>query len=114
MTRFALVIIENDVSRAAARSDRAAHRRSIQEWLAAQAAAGTVVGVEAFETEDVGPVTVRRVDLERVVVLQRPFADGEETLGGVVVVDVTARDDAVDLAKSWPTGETVEVRPVLA
>jgi hypothetical protein len=112
MTRFALVVIENDGSRAAARSDRTAHRHRIEQWLEAQAA--TVVAVEAFETEDVGPVTVRPVDPDRVVVLQRPFAGGEETLGGFVVVDVPAQDDAVDLAKSWPTGETIEVRPVLS
>jgi hypothetical protein len=113
MTKFALVVIETGASRSAARSDRTAHRRSIQEWLEVQAVAGTVVGVEMFETEDVGPVTVRRVDPDLVVVLQGPFAGSEETLGGVVLVDVPARDDAVDLAKSWPTGETIEVRPVL-
>lgn len=114
MTRFALVVIENDASRAAARSDRTAHRSRIEQWLRVQTEAGTVVGVEAFETEDVGPVTVRPVDPDRVVVLQRPFAGEQETLGGVVLVDVPAQDDAVDLAKTWPTGETIEVRPVLA
>jgi hypothetical protein len=113
MTRFALVVIENDTSRAAVRADRAAHRRSIEQWLGRQAEAGTLVGAQALETEDVGPATVRRVDSERVVVVQRPFAGEAETISGFVLVDVPARDDAIDLAKSWPTGETIEVRPVL-
>jgi hypothetical protein len=98
MTKFALVLIETDASRAGARSDRTAHRRSIQEWLEVQAVAGTVVGVETFETEDVGPVTVRRVDPDLVVVLQGPFAGSEETLGGVVLVDVPA----ATTPSTWP------------
>jgi hypothetical protein len=35
-----------------------------------------------------------------------------ETLGGYLLVEVADRDEAVDLARSWPTGETIEVRPL--
>ncbi|WP_172639393.1 YciI family protein [Streptomyces tailanensis] len=41
-----------------------------------------------------------------------PFSDGEETLGGYVLVEVADRDAAVDIAKTWPTPETFEVRPL--
>lgn len=41
-----------------------------------------------------------------------PVTDGSETLGGYVIVEVADRAEAVELAKTWPTGETIEVRPI--
>ena len=47
-------------------------------------------------------------------VTEEPFAGESETLGGFLVVDVADREEAVELVKSWPTGETIEVRPIWA
>ena len=41
-----------------------------------------------------------------------PFAGEGETLGGYVLVEVTDRGEAVALAKSRPTEEAIEVRPI--
>lgn len=38
---------------------------------------------------------------------------GEETPGGWFVVDVADRAEAVELARSLPTPETIEIRPLL-
>jgi hypothetical protein len=58
--------------------------------------------------------TVRMQD-DRVLVTDGPFADTKEVLGGVVVLDAKNIDEALDLAKKVPTlrfGSLVEVRPV--
>jgi hypothetical protein len=67
---------------------------------------------EAFETEHTRPVTIRRDGDGTVTVTESPFTDASETLGGYVIVDVADRAEAVELAKTWPTGETIEVRPI--
>ena len=112
--KFALVTIETEDSRRNILQDRAKHRKSIQAWMAEQARAGKLVGGEAFETEKTGPVTVRRDASGAVTVSEEPFAGQSETLGGFLLVDVADREEVVELAKSWPTGETIEVRPVWA
>ncbi|MFF6900238.1 YciI family protein [Streptomyces hydrogenans] len=42
-----------------------------------------------------------------------PAHAGEETLGGWFVIEVADREEAVEVARSLPTPETVEIRPVL-
>jgi len=110
--KFALVTIETERSRRNILEDRAKHRKSIEAWMAEQARAGKLVGGEPFETEKMGPVTVRHDDSGAVTVAEEPFAGESETLGGFLLVDVADREEAVELAKSWPSGETIEVRPV--
>lgn len=110
--RFALVIIETAHSKRQIRDDRAGHRARLEAWSVQQAQAGKLVGGEAFETETIGPVTVRRDDSGQVTVTEGPFADERETLGGYMLIDVADRDEAVALAASWPTAKTIEVRPI--
>lgn len=110
--KFALVIIENERSRRSVATDRAKHNESLRAWMAEQGRAGKLVGGEAFETDETGPVTVRFDADVSTTVTEEPFVQGSETLGGFVVVEVADRDEAVELAKSWPTGETIEVRPL--
>ncbi len=110
--RFALVVIETEQSRRQIRENRAGYRGRIEAWMAEQARAGTLVGGEAFETERVAPVTVRRTAPGEANVVEGPFAGESETLGGFLLVEVADRNAAVALATSWPTGETIEVRPI--
>ena len=110
--KFALVVIETEDSRRHIRENRADHRARIEAWMAEQAQAGVLVGGEAFETESMGPVTVRRDNEGNATVTEEPFAGTDETLGGYLLIEVTNRDDAVAVAKSFPTEETIEVRPV--
>lgn len=110
--RFALVTMETPESRRHAKEHREEHRTRLEAWMGQQAEAGVLVGGEAFETEAVGAVTVRTDSEGRATVTEGPFADVDETLGGFVLIDVTDRDAAVRVAASWPTGETVEIRPI--
>jgi len=107
--KFALVTFENDESRRHVQENRSDHRARLEAWMAEKARAGKLVGGEAFETEKLAPVTVRHTG--GVTVSEGPATKGE-TLGGYVLVEVADRDEAVELAKSWPTSETIEVRPI--
>jgi hypothetical protein len=105
---FALMVIENETSRRNVGENRVEHRRRLAKWMTDQAHAGRLRGGEAFETEK-APVTVRRHPNGNHVVTEGPFAPGDETNGGFVVIDVASQQEAIDIAKSWPTGETIEI-----
>jgi hypothetical protein len=110
--KFALVAFETPDSRRHIQEHREEHRKSLEAWVGEQAQAGRLVGGEAFETEQIAPVTVRHTSGNGVEVTEGPAAGGEETLGGYFIIQVADRDEAVEVAKSWPTGETIEIRPV--
>jgi hypothetical protein len=42
-----------------------------------------------------------------------PFVESKEHIAGYGLIDVPDLDAALDLAKSWPWGGVVEIRPVL-
>ncbi|MFE1269773.1 YciI family protein [Streptomyces sp. NPDC058758] len=111
--KYALVIFETDESRRRIRADRAAYRKEYEGWIGGLAAAGKLVGGDALETEDTAPATVRTTADGTTTVTDGPAYAGEETLGGWFVVEVADRAEAVALARSLPTPETVEVRPLL-
>jgi hypothetical protein len=47
------------------------------------------------------------------VVTDGPFIEGKESIGGYAEVTVADLDEAIEMAKSWPSGGPVEVRPVV-
>ncbi|MEU3876008.1 MULTISPECIES: YciI family protein [Streptomyces] len=107
------MIFETDESRRRIQADRAAYRKAYEDWIGGLAAAGKLVGGEALETEHITPVTVRTTADGTSAVTDGPAHAGEETLGGWFVVEVADREEALELAKSLPTPETIELRPVL-
>lgn len=109
--KFALVILETAASRQHIREHRAEHRAAIEQWIGGLAQSGKLLGGEAFETEAMGPITVRHNGAE-VSVEEAPFCGNGETLGGYFIVDAADRDDAISLARTWPAQETIEVRPI--
>jgi hypothetical protein len=47
------------------------------------------------------------------VVMDGPFIEGKESIGGYAEIDVADLDEAIAMAKEWPTQGPVEVRPVV-
>ena len=45
-------------------------------------------------------------------VLDGPFIEAKESVGGLTIFELPNKDAAIALAKTWP-GHAVEVRPVL-
>ncbi|MET7344588.1 YciI family protein [Streptomyces sp. NPDC005547] len=111
--KYALVIFETDASRARIRAHRDAHRTTYETWIGELAAAGKLAGGDALDTESQGPVTVRTAADGTVSVTDGPVHNGEETLGGWFLLEVADRAEAIELARSFPTPEALELRPVL-
>jgi hypothetical protein len=62
------------------------------------------------------PDTATTVHLNRgdaPLVTDGPFLEGNEVIGGFCVVDVDELDDALAMARAWPGGGSVEVRPII-
>ncbi len=110
--KFALVIIETPSSREHIQKNRADHRQKIQQWMNQVAASGQLVGGEAFETESMPPVTLRISASGRRERTSVGFAGSHETLGGYFIIEAKDHEEAILLASSWPTEETIEIRPL--
>lgn len=85
----------------------AAHR-AFEEVVAASGA--RILGGEALMPPS-SARTVRTEEADRLV-MDGPFAEVKEALGGYYLIEAADFDAAVDLAKSCPEG-IVEVRPVV-
>ena len=57
--------------------------------------------------------TVRFDPHGRPVVKDGPFIEGKEIIGGYCEIDVADIDEALRMAKTWPGGGGVEIRPVV-
>ena len=84
----------------------------IGRWFAEHARAGKIV-----EGQRLGPGTktvrlgrVRKKDLP--MVTDGPFIEAKESVGSYAIVEVASEDEAITIAKRWPAGGIVEVRPV--
>jgi hypothetical protein len=80
----------------------------IGAWWSTHASAGTLVGGEQLLPPNTA-TTVRHAGTERYVI-DGPFIEAKEHIGGFAIVNVATLDEAVELAKTWPAGGSVEVR----
>jgi hypothetical protein len=55
--------------------------------------------------------TVRFNDAGTPAMVDGPFVEAKEAIGGFAVVDVADLDEALRLAKAWPARGSIEVRP---
>ncbi len=110
--KFALVILETKKSKEHIQLNRPHHRALLEEWMGKMASARKLIGGDAFETEKIQPITVR-LNAEGVKeVLPGPFSVGAETLGGYILIEAQSVEEAIEIAKTWPTEETIEIRPI--
>src|SRR5436305_11683057 len=83
----------------------------IGEWWEKHAAAGKIL--EGHQLQPAATATTVRIQNGKSVVTDGPFIEAKERIGGYAIVSVPSLDEAITLAKSWPAGGTVEVRPVV-
>jgi hypothetical protein len=74
-------------------------------------ARGVLRGVESLSSPDEGAARVEKRG-GRAQVLDGPFAEAKEMVGGFFLVDVPTREEAIAIARECPAAEwaTVEVR----
>jgi hypothetical protein len=93
-------------------AERTAAIAEIGQWFAEFARAGKIVDGHRLGrgTKTVRHGRVRKKDLP--VVSDGPFAEAKETVGSYALVEVADEAEAIAVAKRWPAGGIVEVRPV--
>lgn len=84
---------------------------TIMTWWGEQAAAGKIL--EGQQLQGPETATTVRHDHGNVTIVDGPFIEAKESIGGYGVVEVKDLDEAIELAKSWPWGGVVEIRPVV-
>ncbi len=87
-----------------------------QAWMALeQEMAEAGVRVEGHALMPVETATTVRSQAGKLTVVDGPFAETKEALGGFHLIDVENLDEALKWAKKAPTAEygSVEVRPVI-
>src|SRR5437588_7628698 len=81
----------------------------ITDWFAKN-------GSKIVHTDQLQPpstATTVRHDNGSTIVTDGPFIEAKETIAGYAVVEVDDLDGALELARTWPASEAVEVRPVV-
>jgi hypothetical protein len=83
----------------------------VGQWFEEHSKSGKIVGGEELQ----GPSTATTVRHKngKTTITDGPFIESKEVLGGFAIVEVKDLDEALALAKSWPGGNMVEVRPVV-
>ena len=96
--------------------DRNAAIERIGRWFGEQAAAGKIVDGRRLRGGRRATTTVRLGRIQRSgdapIVTDGPFVEAKEAVGSYAVVEARDQDEAIAIAKTWPAGGLVEVRPV--
>ena len=86
----------------------------VYEWFGANAGVMADSGAELLGVETA--TTVKHGD-DGPVVVDGPFNEAKEIIGGFSIIDVPDMDAAVALTRSWPSlqfpGSAVEIRPMV-
>jgi hypothetical protein len=93
-------------------AEREAGIAEIGRWFAEHSQSGKIIEGRRLGrgTKTVRLGRVRKKDLP--MVTDGPFAEAKESVGSYAVVEVKDEDEAIAIAKRWPAGGVVEVRPV--
>jgi hypothetical protein len=83
----------------------------VEKWFEDHSRSGKIVSAEELR----GPDTATTVTFKngKPIVTDGPFIEAKEVIGGFAVVEVKDLDEALAMAKSWPAGTAVEVRPIV-
>ena len=93
-------------------AEREAGIAAIGRWFAEHAQSGKIIEGRRLGrgTKTVRLGRVRKKDLP--VVSDGPFIEAKESVGSYAAVEVNDEEEAIAIAKRWPAGGVVEVRPV--
>jgi hypothetical protein len=108
--KYVMMFVSTEETEQRSAAESGAIREKIMSWWQEHAQAGRILGGEQLQ----GPETATTVrhDHGSVTIVDGPFVESKEHIGGYGVIDVENLDAALDLARSWPWGGVVEIRPV--
>jgi hypothetical protein len=85
---------------------------AIGRFWAEQAQSGRLLS--GYELQPARTATTVALDEGRSIILDGPYLETKETIGGYAIIDVEDLDAAIAVAKTWPArGHKVEIRPVV-
>jgi hypothetical protein len=97
-------------------ADSEANYQEIFAWFEEHYSAGHIADGGA-ELQPVTTATTVKSNGADPVVVDGPFIEAKEVVGGFTIIDVPDLDAALAMAKSWPAlkfpGVSVEVRPIV-
>jgi hypothetical protein len=109
--KYVLLFVDSEETRQRSEAETAAISEKIGAWWMEHSAAGRIVGGEQLQGAETA--TTVRHDHGGVSIVDGPFIEAKEQIGGYGLIDVENLDAALELAKSWPWGGVVEIRPVI-
>lgn len=83
----------------------------IGAWWGRNAQAGTIV--DGAQLQPRQTATTVRFNGSKPMVTDGPFIEAKEAVGGYAIIDAESLDKAIELAKTWPAGGAVEIRPLV-
>jgi hypothetical protein len=110
-----MLLIHEPVGQRATRSEeegRAVYERMLR-WGDELRSRGLLLGAESLASQDkAARVTMSGSGSGKARIVDGPFAEAKEMVGGFFLVDVDTREEAIALAQGCPAAEwaTVEVR----
>jgi len=112
MKYLCLVYEKEETLNGLSRDEWAALRRETLGFLDDLAAQGRLVGAEALQSAR-NAVTLR-VRSRKLTVLDGPFAETKEQIGGYFLIEAKDLNEAIQIASRWPGARlgTLEIRPV--
>lgn len=87
-------------------------QKAVMDWWEPQRAAGRVVS-EGRLADAGSAKTIRRKPDGKVTVTDGPYIEAKEHVGGYAIVDVPDRETAIEIAKTSPFLNMIEIRPVV-
>ena len=87
--------------------------QQIGEWWGKNASEGRIVGGEQLQPPNTATTVRHSRNGGDPVTTDGPFIEAKEGIGGFAIVDVPDLDGALELARTWPPGGIVEVRPLV-
>jgi len=79
-------------------------------WWGKYSQSGAIVGGERLQRSS--HATTVRFEGGASRIVDGPFTETKETIGGYAIVEVPDLDAALEMAKSWPASSAVEIRPI--
>ena len=89
----------------------------VYTWFGEHQAAGRIADGGAEQQPVTTATTVKSAPGGDPVVVDGPFSESKEVVGGFTVIEVPDLDAALAMARTWPplkfAGDSVEVRPIV-
>lgn len=107
MSKYLVLIFQDEAVTKQAEGE--AVSAAYQEFM--QRRGGSLLGGAALQPASTA-TSIRRDGTGGFSVMDGPFAESKETLGGYFLIEAADLDEALEIGKEVPAGVGVEVRPV--